>query len=94
MVDKKVVEYVGNLAKIAINEEEKLAFSEQLSKIIAYIDKLKELDTANVEPMREVNQLEDAVRQDEAFLSKDSEDILSNAPSREGDFFRIPKVID
>lgn len=94
MVDKKTVEYVANLARIEVGEEEKSRLVYELSKIIGYIDKLKELSVDNVEPMRgaliEENVLrEDRVRENESFKA-----ILKNAPAQEDNHFKIPKVIE
>ena len=94
MVDKKTVEYVAGLARIAVTDEEKDFLAKQLSKIIDYIDKLKELPTENVEPMRELNQPRDVLRSDIVKVSEARDRILGNSPSREGDYFKIPKVIE
>lgn len=94
MVDKKIVEYVANLARIGINASETEYLSGQLSKILDYIDKLKELNVDNVEPMRGLNLKNNIFRKDEPVNSAAQEDILKNAPSREGNYFKIPKVIE
>jgi len=94
MVDKKNVEHVANLARIEISEEEKASLGGQLSKIIGYIDKLKELNTDNVEPMRGLHTERNVTREDKAKDSGAKEDILSSSPLREGDYFKIPKVIE
>ena len=94
MVDKKIVEYVANLARIKISEEEKEFLSTQLSKILEYIDKLKELDVAGVEPTRAGLAEENIFRDDIARQSNLDKDILKNAPSSEENHFKIPKVIE
>lgn len=94
MVDKKTVEYVANLAKIKILPEEKNFFGSQLSRILDYIDKLKELDVEGVEPSRGLHLENNVFRPDEAISFSSREDILNNIPSREGNYFKIPKVIE
>ena len=94
MADKKDVEYVANLARIKITSQQESSLEEQLSKIIGYIDKLKELDVAGVEPSRGVHITRDVFREDKVIPFEDREDILKNSPSREGDYFKIPKVIE
>ncbi|MCK9574258.1 MAG: Asp-tRNA(Asn)/Glu-tRNA(Gln) amidotransferase subunit GatC [Candidatus Omnitrophica bacterium] len=94
MPDKKQVEYVANLARIGINPGETEYLSSQLSKILDYIDKLKELNVDNVEPMRGLNLANNIFRKDEVVDSAVCEDILKNSPSREGNYFKIPKVIE
>lgn len=94
MVDKKQVEYVANLARIEISPDKVEYLSEQLSKILGYIDKLKELDVGNIEPMRGLHCDVNIFREDQSVTSDLKEDILKNSPSREGDYFKIPKVIE
>ena len=94
MIDKKTVEYVAKLAKINIEEEQKDFLASQLSKIINYIDKLRELNVDGIEPMRELHESRNVFRQDIVKPFTACEDILKNSPSREGNYFKIPKVID
>lgn len=94
MVDKKSVEYVANLARIEISFAESESLSGQLSNILAYIDKLKELNIEGIEPLRGLHLENNIFRKDEVVPSVCSEDILKNAPLREGNYFKIPKVIE
>jgi len=94
MINKKDVEHVAKLARIGISEEEKASLGSQLSKIVGYIDKLKELNTDKVEPMRGLHTDRNVFRKDKAENSGFQEDILKNSPLREGNYFKIPKVIE
>jgi len=94
MQEEKNVDYVAKLARIEISKEEKDSLEKQLSKIIDYVDKLKELDVGSVEPLRDVGIVENIFREDKAKQSGLKEDILNNAPSRQQDYFKIPKVIE
>jgi aspartyl-tRNA(Asn)/glutamyl-tRNA(Gln) amidotransferase subunit C len=94
MVDKKTVEYVARLSRLKIDPHQTEYLAGQLSEILSYIDKLKELDVSAVEPMRGLNLSHNVFRQDKALPSSARQDILSNAPQREGDYFKIPKVIE
>lgn len=93
-VDKKTVEYVAELARINLTEEEKESLGRELTKIITYIDQLQELDTQGVEPLRELQAKRDVFRPDEVLPSGCREEILKNSPLSEGDYFKIPKVIE
>jgi aspartyl-tRNA(Asn)/glutamyl-tRNA(Gln) amidotransferase subunit C len=93
MVDKKTVEYVAQLARIDILESQKQYLAEQLSSIIEYIDNLKELDVSGIEPLRELHTTHNIFRNDTSLPSACREKILQNAPVREEDYFKIPKVI-
>ena len=94
MADKKDVEYVADLARVKITSQQEKSLEEQLSKIIGYIDKLKELNVEGVEPSRGAHIKRDVFREDKAMPSDCREEILKNSPSREGDYFKVPKVIE
>ena len=94
MVDKKIVEYVAKLAKIQISEEEKSSLGAELSKILDYIDKLKTVDAEGALPMRGLHAKRNVFRADKSRPSSYKDKILNNAPATEGDYFKIPKVIE
>lgn len=94
MTVKKDVEYVANLARIKITAEEESYLKEQFSKIVGYIDKLKELDVSGIEPSKGVHIDRNVFREDKVIPSDCREEILDNAPAREGDYFKVPKVIE
>lgn len=94
MLDKNITEYVAKLARIGINEEEKEYLGNQLKKIIEYIDKLKEVEITNIEPLRGTYFKNNFFRKDEVRKIFSPEEILNNAPQKENNFFKIPKVIE
>ena len=93
-VDKKEVEYVAMLARIELSEEEKEQYSEQMSTILAFFDRLKEVDTDNVQPTSHVLDLVNAYRPDQVRQGPGVEAVLENAPERADRFFRVPKILD
>ncbi len=93
-VDKKQVEYAAMLARIELSEEEKELYSEQLSTILAFFDRLKEVDTENVQPTSHVVDLVNAYRADEVRPGPGVDAVLANAPERAQRFFRVPKILD
>ncbi|MBU1121103.1 MAG: Asp-tRNA(Asn)/Glu-tRNA(Gln) amidotransferase subunit GatC [Candidatus Omnitrophota bacterium] len=94
MAEKKLIEYVANLARVNITEKEADALGQQLEHILEYIDKLKEVNVDGVEPMRGLHLETNIFRQDEVVPFNNREDILINAPSREDGYFKIPQVIE
>ena len=88
------VEYVANLARLEISDEEKEKFTLQLNDILLYIDKLNKLDTEGVAPMSHAIALTNAFREDKIADSLGTEKSLANAPDARGEFFRVPKVIE
>ena len=88
------VRYIAALARLRFSEEEEQHLAEQMSEILAYMDKLNELDTTDVPPMSHVLDLYNVFREDVARQRIAPEEALSNAPSADGDYFRVPKVIE
>lgn len=93
-ISAKEVEHIAMLARLKLTDEEKELFSEQLSKILDYIEKLNELDTEQVEPTSHVIPLRNVFREDQPAQSLSVDDALKNAPDRTGSFYRVPKIIE
>jgi aspartyl-tRNA(Asn)/glutamyl-tRNA(Gln) amidotransferase subunit C len=88
------IEHVAELAQLALSEAEKQQFREQLSSILDYAERLRELDTDSIPPTATVLPLENVMRDDKARPSMPVKDVLANAPSVEDDCFRVPVVLE
>ncbi len=93
-ITKKDVEHVAKLARLKLTEEEKEKFGKQLSRILEYVEKLNELDTDKAEPTSHVVPLKNVMREDKIKPSLPVEEVLANAPVREGKYFKVPKIIE
>ncbi len=93
-VSPDLVRHIARLSRIELSEPQMAALGRQLASILAYFDKLKELDTANVEPMAHAVELTNVLADDVPRPSLTPEQALANAPQRDGDFFKVPKVIE
>jgi aspartyl-tRNA(Asn)/glutamyl-tRNA(Gln) amidotransferase subunit C len=93
-LDEATVARVARLARIAVPETELAPLAEELSRILEWIEQLNEVDTAGVPPMTSVVAMKLALRADEVTDGGRAEDILRNAPAREGDYFVVPKVVE
>ncbi len=87
------VEHIAKLAKLSLSEDEKVAYTKQLSEILDYVEKLNELDTGEIEPLSHVMDVTNAFREDISRKCLSRKDALSNAPESDGKFFIVPKVI-
>ena len=85
---------VATLSRIKLAEEDVEVFASQLSNILAYVEKLGELDTEGVEPLAHALDISNVVRPDEAAESLGTEMAVREAPVRSDDFFKVPRVID
>lgn len=90
----KEVEHVARLARLDLSEPEKERMRSQLDAILTYIDKLRRLNTDNVEPTSHAIPMLNVMREDEVRPGLPPGAMLANAPEREGDFVRVPRIIE
>ena len=88
------VEHVARLARLALSEEEKEQMRSQLDRILAYMEKLNQLDTTGVEPTSHVIPMTNVFREDAVVPSLPREEALGNAPDPREGFFRVPRIIE
>jgi aspartyl-tRNA(Asn)/glutamyl-tRNA(Gln) amidotransferase subunit C len=88
-----LVRTIGKLSRIELTDEEVPRLAGELGAIIEYFDKLQQLDTDGVEPMPHAIELRNVLAADELGESLDPDEALANAPARDGDYFKVPKVI-
>ena len=94
MIDDEDVDHVARLARLALSDAEKARMRTELSAILAYIDKLKEVDVTGVEPTSHAVPLVNVMRDDEVRASLPQNEMLANAPDRVGELFRVPRIIE
>lgn len=91
--DKKLVDKVARLAKLEFDEVAKEKMVSDMNKIISFIDKLEELDTESIEPLVYMSQETNVFRADEVGEHSSKENALKNAPQKDSDYFKVPKVL-
>lgn len=93
-IDQAQVRKVAKLSRLELTEAEVEEFTGQLSAILDYMEKMNELDTDNVEPLAHCLPISNVFRDDCVKESLGTEKTLSNAPQRDGQFFKVPKILD
>jgi len=93
-IDETQVRKVAKLARLELTEAEVDEFTGQLSAILDYVEKMDELDTTEVEPLAHCLPISNVFRQDCVKDSLGTEQALANAPQRDGEFFKVPKILD
>jgi aspartyl-tRNA(Asn)/glutamyl-tRNA(Gln) amidotransferase subunit C len=88
------VKYVAHLARLALTPDEEKKFGAQLGNILGYIEKLKQLDVAGVEPTAHAMPLVNVTRPDNIRPSLPHDDALRNAPAQANGLFIVPKIVD
>jgi aspartyl-tRNA(Asn)/glutamyl-tRNA(Gln) amidotransferase subunit C len=92
-VDVATVRRLAELSKLSFSEIEETEMVDGLNEMIAFVDKLKELDTANVEPLVFMTDETNVLREDVVEAPISQAEALKNAPSKDMYYFRVPKVI-
>ena len=88
------VKYVAHLARLSLSPEEEQKFGAQLSNVLGYIEKLRQLDVSKVEPTAHATPLSNITRADETRPSLPTEEALQNAPSKANGLFLVPKIVE
>ena len=93
-IDAQQVRKVAKLARLDLTEAEIEEFTGQLGAILQYVEKMNELETAEVEPLAHCLPIHNVFRADEVRPSLGTEKTLANAPERDGVFFKVPKILE
>jgi aspartyl-tRNA(Asn)/glutamyl-tRNA(Gln) amidotransferase subunit C len=94
-IDIKTVDEVAHLARLEFTtEEEKSKILTDMNRMLGFIDKLNELDTSNIEPLIYMTNEKNILREDEPKTTVTHKEALKNAPRKDSDYFKVPKVIE
>jgi aspartyl-tRNA(Asn)/glutamyl-tRNA(Gln) amidotransferase subunit C len=93
IIDRDQVHKVANLARLEMTAEEEEQLTAQMSSILEYFQQLSELDTTDVPPTTRAIDVSNVTRADELRPYPDREAILKEAPDQDGDFFKVPKIL-
>ncbi len=94
MIDRATVEKIAHLARLEITNAEEEQFAGQLSGILDYFEQLSELDTENVPPTTRAIEIQNITRADSNRLYRDHEVLVQESPVPEGDYFRVPRILN
>ena len=93
-ITMKDVEHVARLARLELSDADKERMRRELDGILGYIDTLRALDTEGVEPTSHAVPMTNVMREDIPRPSYPQSEMLANAPERNGEFFKVPKIIE
>jgi aspartyl-tRNA(Asn)/glutamyl-tRNA(Gln) amidotransferase subunit C len=94
MIDQDQVHKVALLARLELTPTEEVQFTSQLGSILDYVEQLDELDVSNIEPTTRAIDVSNITRPDTLQPWGDHNSILTNAPDQDGDFFKVPKIME
>ncbi|MEO0988907.1 MAG: Asp-tRNA(Asn)/Glu-tRNA(Gln) amidotransferase subunit GatC [Cyanobacteria bacterium J06639_14] len=94
MIDLEQVRKVAHLARLNLESDEEAQFTTQLNSILEYVEQLNELDTGDVPPTTRAIEVSNITRPDKTEVFSDRESLIENAPEREDDFVKVPKILE
>ena len=92
-IERAEVQRIARLARLHLTEEETARMEKELNRILEYVEKLKEIDTSEVEPMHHVFEVANFFREDKVRPSLPKQKVLKNTPDQKDGLFRIPGAI-
>jgi len=93
-IDLKTIKHISKLSRISVDDEKAKKLAGDMNSIFDFIEKLKELDTDNVEPLTSVAETTLKLRIDEVKSGNIREQVLKNSPNENEDFFVVPRVVE
>ena len=93
-INKEIITKLSSLSKLKFNQEEAELISEDLSKMVNFINQLNELETDGIEPLIHMNEEVNNWREDKLGDILDQEKALANSPVKDSTYFKLPKVLD
>jgi aspartyl-tRNA(Asn)/glutamyl-tRNA(Gln) amidotransferase subunit C len=93
-IDIKTVDEIAHLARLEFDESSKPEILNDMNRMLSFIDKLNELDTTNVEPLIYMTDERNILRPDQPETTITQKEALKNAPKKDSDYFKAPKVIE
>lgn len=93
MIDLKTIQHIAKLARLSVDEKQAQEYSQQLTKIMDHFQKISGLPTEGVEPLVTPTQIENFWREDVVKKEFTAEEMVKNAPSSQGQLFKVPPVV-
>ena len=93
-ITKEEVIKIAHLARLHLPENEVADYQESFNKVLGWIESLNAVDTSQVEPLPHISQVQNNLREDQAFISIDKNKALSLGPDTNEDYFKVPQIIE
>ncbi len=94
IINNNTIDRLAKLAKLKFDDMEMSTITPELEKIVLMCEQLKNVDTEGIEPLIYMTNAQSVLREDVVIQNTSHEDALKNAPKKDSDFFRVPKVIE
>lgn len=94
MIDKEQIEYLGSLCKLKFTEEESKELAKEFPSIIEFVDKIKDVDTENIEPLYQVYDYKQVFREDIVEEGLTREEVLQNTVEKQYGYFKLFNIME
>ena len=92
-IDDKLLDHIAALARLRFEDAERGPIKNDMSRILDFIEQMNGVNTDNVEPLVYLSEARNVLRKDEVVQSLGQADALRNAPDKDSDYFKVPKVL-
>jgi aspartyl-tRNA(Asn)/glutamyl-tRNA(Gln) amidotransferase subunit C len=92
-INDEVINKLSDLAKLEFNDQDRENIKKDLTNILAFVEKLQSVDTTGIEPLIYMNEDVNVLRKDEVITDITKDEALLNAPDKDSDYFKVPKVM-
>lgn len=93
-IDKDTLNKIAHLARLEFDEKDAEKMMQDMTNMVNFVEKLNEVNTTGVEPLTTMSHEINALREDEVKPHLDHAEALKNAPKKDADYFRVPKVLE
>ncbi|MBL0046912.1 MAG: Asp-tRNA(Asn)/Glu-tRNA(Gln) amidotransferase subunit GatC [Bacteroidetes bacterium] len=93
-INNETIDKIAHLARLEFENEAKVEIAKDMNRMLDFVDKLNELNTDNVEPLIYMSKEVNVLRTDEVHQDITQKDALRNAPKKDSDYFKVPKVVE
>jgi aspartyl-tRNA(Asn)/glutamyl-tRNA(Gln) amidotransferase subunit C len=93
-IDHQTVDKIAHLARLEFENEAKTEIMKDMNNMLSFVEKLNELNTDNIEPLIYMTTEENNLREDEVKQDMTQQEALMNAPKKDSDYFKVPKVVE
>lgn len=93
-ITRELLDKIAHLARLEFDEKDSEKMMQDMTAIVSWVEKLKEVDTTGIEPLTSMSHEINALREDEVKNQLPQEEVLKNAPRKNENYFRVPKVLE
>jgi aspartyl-tRNA(Asn)/glutamyl-tRNA(Gln) amidotransferase subunit C len=93
-INRELLDKIAHLARLEFDDKDAEKMMQDMSAIVSWVEKLKEVDTTGVEPLTTMSTEVNALREDDTQNQLSRQEVLQNAPVKDENYFRVPKVLE